>query len=239
MAVECAYRSRSKVWSLRLIGTKLAVAGCLSLSVASPAQAVQSPAASPVKLSRLSLASIPQHNETLGSPNAPVRMLYFDDPQCPFCRIWHMQVLPALVRKYVKTGKLQIQWHGYAVIGPASVIGERFIAAAGLQNHLWDVLDDLMANQGEENSGWLNTSLLEQIGASIPGFNVPAAMADAVSPAIKHEIVTDVREGNRAGLVGVPYMQIGRRVGPLRQLEFSEYVPRDFERSINRLLRKR
>lgn len=121
--------------------------------------------------------------------------------------------LPRDLRKYVRSGKLQIQWHGYAVIGPASVTGERFIAAAGLQNHLWDVLDDIIANQGEENSGWLNASLLEQVGTSIPGFNVAAAMADAGSPTITYELLVDVRRGNRDRLAGVPFIELGRRGG--------------------------
>lgn len=63
-------------------------------------------------------------------------MLLFNDPQSPFSRLWQVKILPALVRKYVETGELQIQWHGFAVLGPASVAGEDFIAAAGLQNHL-------------------------------------------------------------------------------------------------------
>jgi protein-disulfide isomerase len=194
-------------------------------------------AASSIKLSKLSLAGIPQHNETLGNPRAPVKMLYFDDPQCPVCLMWHTQVMPAMVRKYVRTGKLQIQWHGFAVIGPASIAGERFIAAAGLQNHLWNVLDDVMANQGEENSGWLNVSLLEQIGGSIAGFNGVAAMAAASSPAITQELVVDLQAGERRGVEGVPAIFYGRRGGSLRYLEFTEYTAADFERPINRLLR--
>src|SRR5262245_4366263 len=110
----------------------LALAGLSLLTLASQASGETIPAIPPptsLKLSTLPLAGIPQHNETLGDPRAPVKMLYFDDPQCPFCLKWHTQVMPALVRKYVRTGKLQIQWHGFAVVGQASVAGERFIAA--------------------------------------------------------------------------------------------------------------
>jgi hypothetical protein len=123
------------------------------------------------------------------------------------------------------------------VIGPASVVGERFIAAAGLQNRLWDVLDDVLANQGEENSGWLDSSLLEAVGASIPGFTVPAAVAAAGSPVITHEIAADVLQGERIGLEGVPYEELGRRGGRLRTLEAAEIEPSDYERPINKLLR--
>lgn len=190
-------------------------------------------------VSKLSLAGIPQHDETLGSPRAPVKMLLFNDPQSPISRMWHVQVLPSLVRKYVKVGKLQIQWHGFAVIGPASVAGEDFIAAAGLQNHLWDMLDEIMVNQGIENSGWLNLSLVEQIGTSIHGFNVAKAVTDAGSPAVAQEIRSDVHQGEKDGLVGVPFILVGRRGKPLKPLAFTEYTPADFEGPIDRLLRKR
>jgi Thioredoxin len=65
-----------------------------------------------VKLSSLSLAGIEQHNEMLGRPTAPVRMVYFDDTQCPFCEEWHRNVLPTLIKRYVRAGKLQIQCAG-------------------------------------------------------------------------------------------------------------------------------
>jgi protein-disulfide isomerase len=218
----------------------VAITGLALLALAPQALAQPPSSTSPsIKLSSLSLAGIPQHNETLGSLQAPVKMLYFDDPQCPFCGQWHTKVLPALVRKYVKTGKLQIQWHGFPVIGPASATGERFIAAAGLQDHLWDVLDDIIANQGAENSGWLSTPLLEQIGSSIPGFNLAQALADAESPAITNELAADVRAGNKDHLKGVPFMELGRRGGRLKLFEPSALTPGAFERPISRLLHKR
>jgi protein-disulfide isomerase len=166
-------------------------------------------------------------------------MLYFDDPQCLTCTRWDHNVLPALVKKYVRAGKLQIQWHGFTVIGPESVTGERFIAAAGLQNRLWNVHDDIAANQGEENSGWLNSSLLEQIGASIPGFEVAAAVTAAGSTVVTHELAADVLQGEQYGIQGDPAIFYGRRGEPLKHLEFSEYTPTEFERPINRLLRSK
>jgi hypothetical protein len=196
-------------------------------------------AASSVRLSRLSLRGIAQHNETLGSPKAPVKMVYFGDPQSPITLLWQDGVLPALVRRYVKTGRLQIQWQGLEVVGPASLVGERFIEAAGLQNHLWDVLGDVMANQGELHSGWLNASLLEEVGASIPGFNVAAAMSAASSPAITGELLTALRLADRHRVDGVPAIFLAPRNGRLRGAECSTFEPPEWEREVNRLLPKR
>jgi protein-disulfide isomerase len=197
------------------------------------------PAAPSIRPTRLSLKGVAQHNETLGNPRAPVKMVYFGDPQCRVCLQWQEAVLPALVRKYVNTGWLQIQWQGIEVIGPASLTGERFIVAAGLQNHLWNVLDDVMANQGEENSGWLNVALLEEVGASIRGLNGAAAMAAALSPATTGELDAAFRLFEGDHLTGVPAFLLGPRSGPLRTFEYSEFEPPEWERAINRLLPKR
>jgi protein-disulfide isomerase len=221
-------------------GILLLTVFCLGLTAAAQAEVGTSVVGgSPAKLSPLSLAGIPQHNEILGNPHAPLRLLYFDDPQCPYCLEWHDRVLPTLLRRYVRSGELQIQWHGFAVVGPDSVVGLRFVAAAGLQDRLWDVLDDLFANQGEENSGWLRASLLEEIGASIAGFNLPSAVADASSPAVTSELAVDERLARRDGIEGVPTVLIGLRGRRLTWLEGSDLTPPAYERTIGRLLRTR
>lgn len=196
-------------------------------------------AASLLKRSSVSLAGIPQSNETLGSSRAPVKMLYFNSPSSPISQEWQSNVLPALVRKYVRTGKLQIQWHGIDVIEPPTVPGDRFVAAAGLQNHLWDVLDDVMANQGRYGTDWLTPALLERVGASIPGFNVAAAMTAASSAGITHELAVDERQAHNDQVDATPAFLLGRRGGPLRLLEYAEQAPKDFERPISDLLQKR
>jgi protein-disulfide isomerase len=196
-------------------------------------------AASLLKRSSVSLAGIPQSNETLGSSRAPLKMLYFNSPSSPISQEWQSNVFPTLVRKYVRTGKLQIQWHGIDVIEPPTVPGDRFVAAAGLQNHLWDVLDDVMANQGRYGTDWLTPTLLERVGAAIPGFNVAAAIAAASTPGITHELAVDEQQADKDRVSGVPEFRLGRRGGPLRRFEYAEQTPKEFERPINDLLQKR
>ncbi len=50
---------------------------------------------------------IPQHGTTLGSQSAPVTMIEYVDAQCPYCRMFETQVLPDIVRRYVRTGKAE------------------------------------------------------------------------------------------------------------------------------------
>ncbi|HEV3070926.1 MAG TPA: hypothetical protein VGY76_05820 [Solirubrobacteraceae bacterium] len=117
--------------------------------------------------------------------------------------------------------------------------GERFVLAAGLQDHLWDVLNDIFANQGAENSGWLTPALLEQIGNSIPGFNVPQAMTDAGSPAVSQEAHADSQLGRKRNLQGVPSFLLGRRGQALHLLTVNSLTPAEFTGPITRLLHRR
>jgi protein-disulfide isomerase len=115
---------------------------------------------------------IPQSATTLGSPSAPVTMVEFVDPQCPYCQEFETQVLPDIVKNYVKTGKLKIQLEPWAFIGPDSTSGQAAILAAAEQNKAFNYAELLYENQGTENTGWLNDSMIAAVAASIPGLQV-------------------------------------------------------------------
>ena len=44
----------------------------------------------------------------LGNPKAPLTLVEFTDFDCPFCRRFALQTLPALKEKYIDTGKLKL-----------------------------------------------------------------------------------------------------------------------------------
>ena len=74
------------------------------------------------------LAGIPQTPTSLGKAAASVTMVEYLDLQCPFCQQFETQVLPGLIRSYVRPGKLRIEPRLVAFIGPDSVTGR--LAAA-------------------------------------------------------------------------------------------------------------
>jgi protein-disulfide isomerase len=82
------------------------------------ASATQGPPALPL---RSLFAGIPQQGNVLGSPMARVTPVEYADLQCPYCGRWARDTLPALVRDYVRTGKLRIVFKGLAFLGPDSV----------------------------------------------------------------------------------------------------------------------
>ena len=129
------------------------------------------------------LAGIPQSGIHLGSPNAPVRLVEFADLQCPFCREYTLQTLPALVQDYVRTGKVRMEFRDLAFIGGLREGGPRSAAAAGAQNKLWNFVDIFYYNQGEENTGYVTRASCDSIdkAAGVDSAKAEAFAATAAS----------------------------------------------------------
>ena len=66
---------------------------------------------------------IPQKGNVLGSPSAPVTMVEYIDLQCPFCQQFETQVMPDLVKNYVRPGKVKVEVRPLAFIGTDSIRG--------------------------------------------------------------------------------------------------------------------
>ena len=125
------------------------------------------------------VAGIPQNGTVLGKSGATVRMLQFEDLQCPICKRYTDDAFPAIVNEYVRTGRIKIDFRGLAFLGPDSLKALKIAMAAGLQNKLWQVVGLFYANQGAENSGWVTDSLIDQILAEVPGLDAAKVKVDA------------------------------------------------------------
>jgi protein-disulfide isomerase len=136
-------------------------------------------------------AGIPQKGIELGSPTAPVTLQEFADLQCPFCREYTLSIFPTLVSKYVRAGKLRIEFHNFDIIGPDSIKASKMAEAAGSQNHMWEFVDLFYNNQQEENSGYVTDPFLTQIAGGVKGLNVSKALSERFSPAIEAKIAND------------------------------------------------
>jgi protein-disulfide isomerase len=128
---------------------------------------------------------VPERELTLGSGLAPVTLVEYVDLQCPFCQQFETQVMPDIVKTYVKTGKLKVETRVVAFIGPDSQEGRRATVAAGLQNKAYPFMELLYYNQGTENTGWLNDSLIATAAASVRGMNVPKLLNDMKSSTVE------------------------------------------------------
>ena len=118
---------------------------------------------------------IPQHGLTLGNPKAKVEMEMFIDVQCPLCQDYETNSLPAVVGKYIRTGKVQLHLKPWAFIGGAgsqSFSGRLGLIAASFQNKGFEYAKVLYDNQQTENTGWLTGQEMAAIAASVTGLNL-------------------------------------------------------------------
>lgn len=132
-------------------------------------------------------AGIPQHGTTLGSPKAPVTLVEYVDLQCPYCQQFETQVLPDLVQKYVRPGKLRVVFRPWVIIGPDSIRGQAAALAAAKQNKAFDFAEVTYDNQGTENTGWLNQNMVVKVASSVPGLLVRKLLTDLSSSSVKAE----------------------------------------------------
>ena len=153
---------------------------------------------------------IPQKNLVLGSAFAPVTMTEFIDLQCPICQEFETTVMPDIITKYVRPGKVKVYVRPWAFIGPDSFRGQSAMLAAGLQNKAFNYSSILYDNQGTENTGWLDSNMVVQAAASIPGMKVPQMLADMKSSTVKNEAKAVAAEANARQVAGTPTIFVGK-----------------------------
>ncbi|TML35371.1 MAG: hypothetical protein E6G24_01645 [Actinobacteria bacterium] len=161
---------------------------------------------------------IPQHGNVLGKASAPVTMVEYIDLQCPVCRAFESDVMPTIVPRFVKTGKVRVIARPIAFIGPDSVRGRLAALAAGRQNFFFELAQLLYYNQGSENSGWLDDDLIRSAFSSIPGLNVAAAEQARTETAIAQEGDRFEAQATADNVTGTPTVLVGKTGGKLTEV---------------------
>ncbi len=165
-------------------------------------------------------AGIPQSGNVLGDANAPGVMVEFADLQCPFCAQYAGDVLPDVVRRYVRPGGVRLELDVISRIGPDSERGARAAVAAGLQDKMWQFADVFYGNQGIENSGYVDDGFIRDVAEQVPGLDVDRVLADMDSAAVDRRLARYEQRAQRLGVAGTPTFYAARRDGVLRRVEF-------------------
>lgn len=153
----------------------------------------------------------------IGSADAPVIMAYWYDYQCPFCQRHEMETMPAIVRKYVDTGKLKIVFKDFQFLGEDSqTLGEYSRA-------VWEIAPEkfykwhkaIYENQGTENTGWATEATIEGLTTAVLGQNDTrgvTALVKQKGAEYRREMDADKAEGGALGVSGTPAAIIGKEL---------------------------
>ena len=183
------------------------------------------------------VAGIPQNGTVLGKAGTTVRMLQFEDLQCPICKRYTDDAFPAVVNEYVRTGRIKIDFRGLAFLGPDSLKALKIAMAAGLQNKLWQVVGLFYANQGAENSGWVTDSLIDQILAEVPGLDAAKVKVDAQGAKVANQIAAVQAEATKLEVQGTPWFYLAVGFNPPVNFQPRTLTPSEFRTPIDQALK--
>jgi len=202
-------RTKKSLLAVTVLAAVLIVAAAVAISQAGGSSGGAGGAVQGGPETRALFQGVPQHGITLGDPNAPVTLTEFGDLQCPFCRQYAEAVLPTVVKRYVRTGQLRLEFRNLTFLGPDSVRAARVAAAAGRQDRLWQFIDLAYRNQGEENSGYVTDAYLRGI-ARAAGVDTAEAFGAAGGGAVSAQLDAAAADAQRFQIDSVPSFLLAR-----------------------------
>ena len=182
---------------------------------------------------------IPQDGISLGSPTAPAVLTEFADLQCPFCATYARDVLPAVIDRYVRSGRLRLELQVLTFLGEDSVRAGALAAAAARQDRLWPFTDAFYRSQGPENSGYATDAFLRTTAEATRGLDVARAFGDRDRPRVLAALAEAERTAGALGVDHTPSFHLRRGDGPARPLEPSALTADAFTAALDEALAAR
>ncbi len=167
------------------------------------------------------VGGIPQSGNVLGQANAPVTLVYFGDLECPICKEFTLGALPSIIQKWVRTGKVKIEYKALeTATKEPEVFKQQQVAAlaAGKQNLMWHYIELFYHEQGQEDTGYVTETYLQNLARQVPGLNFSTWTEDRKDPTFENQISSDAQTANNEGFTGTPSFMIGKTGGQLKKL---------------------
>jgi len=155
-------------------------------------------------------------DNSIGDPNAPIKVVEFADFQCPFCENFYKNTEPLLRQYYVDTGKVQFTFRSMGNFvseniarakGTTATTESQDAAAAaycaGDQNKFWDMHAYLFANALGEDAGSFTDKRLTAI-AEKAGLNMDQFNSCYRTGKFKDRVQKDAQDGQAANVTGTP-----------------------------------
>jgi protein-disulfide isomerase len=161
------------------------------------------------------------NDNSMGDPNAPIKIEEFADFQCPFCERFHKETEPLLRQYYIDTGKVQYTFRSMGNFVsdniarnnlaqgkdiPATTESQDSALAAycaGDQNKFWDMHAYLFANVIGEDAGSFSDRRLKAI-AKKAGLDMGQFNSCYNSGKFKDRVQQDAQDGQANNVTGTP-----------------------------------
>jgi protein-disulfide isomerase len=187
------------------------------------------------------IGGIPQNGNSLGSPTAPVTLQYFGDLECPICQKFTLGALPALIQRWVRAGKLRIEYHSLetATREPETFKTQQVAAlAAGKQAKMWNFIETFYHEQGAEDSGYVTEQYLHNIAQQVTGLDLAQWTKERSNPSYPNQIEADAQAATAHNFTGTPSFLIGHTGGAPKVFEYTSLEdPSGFNEAVEHQLK--
>ncbi len=141
--------------------------------------------------------SLTDDDPGLGPTNAPVTIVEFGDYQCPYCQLWHNQVLPQLLARY--PDQLRYVYRDFPLGGHPEALPAAIAAnCAAEQDAFWRFHDALFSM-----TYGLNDEAYRRYAANL-GLATDRFATCLESESARQEVLADYRDGIRLGVQSTP-----------------------------------
>lgn len=177
---------------------------------AAPVAALPQPTVLPDVDAAETVAGAPDYAR-LGEANAPVKVVIFADPQCPFCKQSALGSEAQLVAEFVASGKVSLIYRHFAFLGPDSAVIAAAMECAGRQGKFWPFHERVFAEQAAENAGQADARVVGW--ATLAGLDLGKFETCRMDPAARARVEADAAVGRKLGVAGTPTLFVnGRRL---------------------------
>lgn len=149
-----------------------------------------------------------------GSPNAKVKMIEFADFECPYCRMFALDILPKIDAEYIQTGKVFFIFKH----NPLTSIHQNAYTAATIAEcatlaRFWKTHNVIFQNQNSwadlDKTGALN----KLVSLAVSQGNNETMLRNCLkTPYASSGVLTDLKEAGKLSVDGVPYFNINGTV---------------------------
>ena len=152
----------------------------------------------------------------VGSASAPIKVIAYEDPQCPVCARFE-QGNGAVLATAVEAGQVSVEYRMRSFLGPESVRAVNALAAAQQAGRFDALRRSLYQHQPKERTGGYTTQTLLDLGRDV-GLT-SSSYTEAVRGMQYETWVRQVDDqGSKDGNVQTPELRVGSRVLTQREL---------------------
>lgn len=148
---------------------------------------------------------------TMGDPNAPIRIEEFSDFLCSHCKAFALEQKPGIVRDYIETGKVHFVYIPFSFMAPESARAAEAAYCAADQGKFWEYHNIIFANVGSATTQPLADARLIQYAGAL-GLDVDTFSSCLTNNTHSRQVQDDLTYGRELGVTGTPTFHLNGRL---------------------------